>query len=89
MTKPMLVVMRLEDMWRRHPRQDNSRVCSKCGEKVGIYPSGQSALKADPTLAIVCNVCSEPRGDDIPAAPIEDIIREIEESKPTKDGGAP
>jgi hypothetical protein len=49
--------MRLEDMSRRHPNQDNSKVCSLCGHKVGIYPSGQAILKDYPKFRIVCHVC--------------------------------
>lgn len=52
-----LVVMRLKDMRRRHPLQDNSRHCSRCGQRVGVYPSGQRALRLEPGLAIVCQVC--------------------------------
>jgi hypothetical protein len=52
-----LVVMRLDDMDRRHPSQDNSRVCSKCGAQVGIYPSGQKVLKNDPSYVIICSHC--------------------------------
>jgi ribosomal protein S27AE len=63
-----LIVMRLADMWRTRPDQDNSRVCSKCGEQVGIYPSGQAVLRERPQTAIVCNVCYEPTsGVNIPA----------------------
>jgi hypothetical protein len=55
-----LIVMRLADMTRVHPHQDESRVCSRCGERVGIYPSGQRALAAVPDLEIVCHVCCDP-----------------------------
>jgi hypothetical protein len=53
----ILVVMRLADMTRVHPAQDNSRVCSRCGERVGLYPSGQRVLRARPQTQIVCHVC--------------------------------
>lgn len=59
MANPRLVVMRLADMQRVHPQQDDSKVCAVCGQQVGIYPSGQEALKHDPTMEIVCSVCNE------------------------------
>jgi hypothetical protein len=52
-----LAVMRLADMTRVHPRQDNSRVCAKCGEQVGIYPSGQDVLRHCRDVRIVCVQC--------------------------------
>ena len=52
-----LIVMRLKNMHRRHPDQDNSKVCSICEHKVGIYPSGQEVLKEHPGYKIVCHVC--------------------------------
>jgi hypothetical protein len=57
MNDRFLIVMRHADMIRVHPMQDNSRFCSRCDARVGIYPSGQAALKRDPTLQIVCSVC--------------------------------
>lgn len=56
--RPMLVVMRLAQMRRVHPKQVEM-TCARCGETVGVYPSGQSALKADPTLEVVCSECAE------------------------------
>lgn len=53
-----LVCMRLADMHRVHPDQDNTRACDRCGHTVGIYPSGQRMLRKIPTLKIVCVVCS-------------------------------
>jgi hypothetical protein len=55
-----LIVMRLANMHRVHPRQDNSRVCATCGEQVGIYPSGQAMLAADPSIRLICDVCRTP-----------------------------
>jgi hypothetical protein len=56
----VLLVMRLADMERVHPDQDNSRVCGQCGERVGIYPSGQEVLRRVPTATIVCERCNQP-----------------------------
>jgi hypothetical protein len=56
----VLIVMRLADMRRVHPKQDNSRVCTVCGDTVGIYPSGQRMLQLDPSLKLVCNHCNDP-----------------------------
>jgi hypothetical protein len=60
MEKPtvnQLIVMRLADMHTRHPQQDDTKVCSKCGQQVGIYPSGQRALAEDSDLEILCMKC--------------------------------
>lgn len=55
-----LLVMRLTDMHRVHPNQDNSRVCSKCQQPVGIYPSGQKIIAQYPgDVELVCSVCDE------------------------------
>lgn len=57
-----LVCMRLADMQRVHPKQDESRVCSVCGSQVGIYPSGQRIIKAEPWTVILCNHCYDDGG---------------------------
>lgn len=66
----VLVVMRLADMTVVHPAQDNTRSCSKCGHIVGIYPSGQKALKRWLHTRIVCARCVNPTEFDqtMPAA---------------------
>jgi hypothetical protein len=56
---PDLIVMRLANMHRVHPRQDNTRVCGLCNEQVGIYPSGQRALREYEGLRIVCDECRD------------------------------
>jgi hypothetical protein len=80
-----LVVMRLTDMHRIHPHQDNSKVCSRCGHSVGIYPSGQTQLGRNPQLEIVCHVCcaADMQPDDLtePCGPIDVILQEMIESK--------
>jgi hypothetical protein len=83
MSDAALVTMRLVDMHRYHPAQDNSKVCSACGERVGIYPSGQEALRKHPGMKIICTHCLGRRPGDVAvlAAPIEDIARESRESK--------
>ena len=80
-----LVVMRLIDMHKMHPQQDSSKVCALCGERVGIYPSGQTALRADPTIEIACSVCAKKdfdRFEDIaiPAADSTTILQEVRDS---------
>lgn len=82
-----LVCMRLVDMGRVHPGQDNSRVCAGCGFQVGIYPSGQGALKANPGLRIICHKCAEAERDEaigIPAAPWSEIRQESRDSVDVK-----
>jgi hypothetical protein len=84
-----LVAMRLADMHKVHPQQDNSRVCSSCGAPVGVYPSGQGVLKRFPQLKIICNVCAEKtvdvkRDTNMAAAPMAVIMEEIRQSVPLK-----
>jgi hypothetical protein len=57
--EPYLIVMRLADMQRRHPAQDDSRFCSHCQHRVGIYPSGQAVLKQESGMKILCSVCND------------------------------
>ena len=78
-----LVVMRLIDMRRIHPGQDNTRVCSKCGFQVGIYPSGQAALKANPGAVIICALCASPQESDEaqPAGSWPEIAQEVRDSQ--------
>lgn len=80
-----LICMRLADMTCVHPRQDDSRTCAECGERVGIYPSGQKALKANPAMVIVCARCAfanpDPDAEHALAAPLGDIRQEARESR--------
>jgi hypothetical protein len=81
---PVLIVMRLEDMARLHPRQDNTRFCPKCNHRVGIYPSGQAAMLRDPRLGILCNVCNDKLGPALmKLAP--GALKEPKESYPRPD----
>ena len=84
-----LVCMRLTDMVKMHPEQDSSRVCAVCGQPVGIYPSGQAALKRCPDAEIECSVCAIQAYDttsdwSIPAAPLDDIRQEMRDSYPVR-----
>jgi hypothetical protein len=54
-----LIAMRLAEMQRVHPQQDNSHVCSKCFAQVGIYPSGQRVMRTHPDVRIICSHCTE------------------------------
>ncbi|MCA1452097.1 hypothetical protein I6F35_02570 [Bradyrhizobium sp. BRP22] len=67
-----LIVMRLADMIRVHPDQITGR-CSKCGEEVGIYPSGQRVMQELPDVELVCQVCRPPEPDAMlaPGAELE------------------
>lgn len=85
MTEPSaLVCTRLMSMRRMHPAQDNSHACSRCGERVGVYPSGMRALQANPGMEIICMPCAmaEMKPADIirPAGPIGEIIKEGRDS---------
>lgn len=88
MTEPTtLVCMRLIDMTRMHPAQDDSHACSRCGHRVGVYPTGQRALEAHPRMKILCVHCAmaDRNLDDLPnqtlpAGSIEEIIKESRNS---------
>ena len=83
----VLVAMRLEDMHVVHPMQDNTRSCVRCRHIVGIYPSGQAALKRWPRLEIQCARCAEPTALDlgIPAAQTyQEFLAEKRDSKPAR-----
>jgi hypothetical protein len=75
-----LVTMRIADMTRMHPAQDDSHVCGECGHPVGLYPSGQAALRKYPAMKILCSVCAitRPAGEieNIAAADFETIMEE-------------
>lgn len=82
-----LIVMRLADMLRGRPAQDNSRLCSFCGEPVGISPFGQKALREYPKAEIMCIVCAEKpvavkRDINRLAAPFAEIAQEVRDSTP-------
>jgi hypothetical protein len=80
-----LVSMRLKDMTRRHPDQDNSRACSKCGETLGLFPSSQRLLATNPSLVLLCVPCALAEHDpsaDVAASGSWDVIwQEARESK--------
>jgi hypothetical protein len=75
-----LVVMRHVDMVMVHPNQDNTRFCSQCGERVGIYPSGQAVLARHPDAVITCQICAGPQGPLMVLAP--GAVEERRESQP-------
>ena len=86
--RPVLLVMRLCDMHRVHPGQDNSHVCERCGFQVGIYPSGQDMLKEHPDARILCSICGQVDKIKFDAGsydpPSAQIIQEMKDSKEKK-----
>jgi hypothetical protein len=85
MTKPdALIVMRLANMYQTHPGADLTKVCSKCGQRVGIYPSGLRQLRAHPGLPIICVICASreaPAEVELhPAGTPGEILQEMRES---------
>lgn len=65
-----LLVMRLAHMFVGHPDMVTDHVCSRCGETVGIYPSGQRLLASKgKRVDIVCEVCYGPVGQEARPAP--------------------
>lgn len=84
----VLVCMRLADMVVVHPAQIEG-LCHKCGAIVGIYPTGQRALKTYPKMKITCVQCTltEKRmahDEDRPAGSMKEIIQESFESVPVR-----
>jgi hypothetical protein len=55
--KQALIVMRLADMRKVHPNQDDSFVCARCQAPVGIFPAGVRMIKAKPDTEVVCQIC--------------------------------
>lgn len=85
MKKPdALVTMRIADMTRMHPAQDDTHVCGECGVPVGIYPSGLSALRKWPAMKVICSICAFKRPpheiENMPAADFETIMQESHDS---------
>jgi hypothetical protein len=78
----ILVAMRLADMRVVHPAQDNTRSCDQCRQVVGIYPSGQKALKRWPAMKIRCARCVKPTHFDI-GVPAADTLAEYRAEKLT------
>jgi NAD-dependent SIR2 family protein deacetylase len=78
-----LIVMRAADMKRIHPQTDFTRRCSKCGEEVGIYPSGQQTIRehGEKDVAIICNRCVLPQ-QVAAAQPLPGVRQEVKESIP-------
>jgi hypothetical protein len=80
-----LICMRLIDMHKVHPEQV-TKACALCGEPVGVYPSGQKALRENPGAEIICQVCAakthDPSDVNAPAAPFAEIVQEMRDSTP-------
>jgi hypothetical protein len=78
-----LITMRLIDMRRTHPSQDNSRVCSRCFHRVGIYPTGQRALRRRGDLGILCSRCWQPgeAEEHRAAGSMDEIMQEMRDSR--------
>lgn len=83
-TPDALVTMRIADMTRMHPAQDDSHVCGECGHPVGLYPSGQAALRKWPTMKVICAVCAVKRPpseiENVAAADFDTIMQEGRDS---------
>jgi hypothetical protein len=85
----VLVTMRLADMHKVHPEQA-TMACARCGEPVGVYPSGQKAIRLAPgPVEVICQVCALEtafeKSDVVQsAAPIGEIVQEVRDSVPAK-----
>lgn len=62
MPKHTLLCMRASDMARVHPETDWSHKCERCGESIGVYPSGQRVIArlGRANIILVCNRCQQP-----------------------------
>jgi hypothetical protein len=61
------------------------RVCSKCGVRLMLAPSGQAALMRDPTMELACITCGMAGVhslNDIAPLPIADVVRELKTVRP-------
>jgi hypothetical protein len=83
-----LVTMRLADMARMHPGQDDSHECAECGHPVGVYPSGQAALRRYPRMKVICSICAFSRPgheiENMAAADFDTLMAEIRDSVETR-----
>lgn len=59
MQRATLYVMRLAEMRLVHSSMDSSKTCCRCGETVGIFPSGQGVIQRSgvANVDIVCSHC--------------------------------
>jgi hypothetical protein len=79
----LLICTRLEDMTLNHPEQTNE-LCSKCQHAVGVYPTGQRAIRDYPSMQIVCSKCVDPFEEGsttYSVGSIDEIVQEKNESK--------
>jgi hypothetical protein len=78
-----LVCTRLVDMTTMHPNQIE-KTCYKCGQLVGIYPTGQRALDRYPDMQIKCVNCAimQPADEIYSAGTADEIAQERRDSKP-------
>jgi hypothetical protein len=63
-------------------------VCHKCGQRVGIYPAGQRALRENPAIKITCFRCMAlaPPPDEIQTSGTPDEIwQELLDSEPVSE----
>lgn len=77
---------RLADMTMMHPDQVEME-CHNCHHKIGVYPSGQRALKRWPKMKPICINCvmldrSLVQEFRPAAVSIDELLQETRESKP-------
>ena len=66
----ILIAMRLANMVVGHPEMTTDRRCGRCGEVLGVYPSGQRVLaKYGKRVDLVCEVCHGPPSGEVLPAP--------------------
>jgi hypothetical protein len=65
-----LVAMRLANMTVGHPDMTVDHACARCGETLGLYPSGQGVLaRYGNRVDLVCEICYGPVAPGTALAP--------------------
>lgn len=65
----LVVAMRAADMFVAHPGTDYTKVCSQCGETLGVYPSTIELMKHRKNVVLICNRCQPNAGRGFPLVP--------------------
>ena len=76
--RPVLLVMRATDMHVAHPQTDWSYRCARCGQLVGVSPSGLRITSNYPEIELVCQVCG--RGEFVSVQPAPGALAEARQS---------
>jgi len=58
-----LICARLRDLTRVHPRMSVAYHCDRCGEQLGIFPTGQETIQhfGRENIELICPHCAQPK----------------------------